>query len=204
MRIAAATNYAQEPLPTVQTIRGFFNDLTVTQRFDKTTPVGTYTYTVRVLQLGVEIDKKEVKIVLQNPVAKIEFVAGQTVETNASTPATRVVWNSGVQIAHGAIADVNILVPTPALNQYFLNTTPSPAVLNQWTGSPLALAPVAGTVILEADGLTSATAGVVTPAAVDNTLVDTTRKIVYRAVNSISPLTATADVYTIDRPLASA
>jgi hypothetical protein len=198
MRIAAATNYAQEPLPTVQTIRGFYNDLTVTQRFDKTTPVGTYTYTVRVLQLGVEIDKKEVKIVLQNPVAKIEFVAGQTVETTA--PATRIVWNSGVQIIHGAIANVNTLVPTPATNQYFLDTTTT-AALNQWSGSAWAV--VAGA-IHEADGLTSTTAGVVTPAAVDNTLVDTTRKIVYRAVNATSTLTATADVYTIERPLASA
>jgi hypothetical protein len=198
MRIAATAGYSQSALPTVQTIRGFFNDLTVTQLFDKSTPVGTYTYTVRVLQLGVEIDKKEVKIVLQNPVAKIEFVAGQTVETTA--PATRIVWDSGVQIIHGAIASVNTLVPTPATNQYFLDTTTT-AALNQWSGSAWAV--VAGA-IHEADGLTSTTAGVVTPAAVDNTLVDTTRKIVYRAVNAISPLTPTADVYTIERPLASA
>jgi hypothetical protein len=207
MRIAAETNYAQEPLPTVQTIRGFFNDLTVTQRLDKTTPVGTYTYTVRVLQLGVEIDKKEVKIVLQNPVAKIEFVAGQTVKDNPANPAnavTRVVWNSGVNLNYGTFATKPA---TPADGAFYLSsdfladgTTAAPAagallkyVTNAWTN--------ATNTTVSADGLLAS--GAATP-TVAHLLVDSTRKLLYTAVNSTSTLTAVSDVYTVERPLASA
>jgi hypothetical protein len=62
---------------TPATFRADFANRTVTQRIDSNTVVGTYTYTIRVMQSGVEIYKTNVVINVKAPVAKLDFTATQ-------------------------------------------------------------------------------------------------------------------------------
>jgi hypothetical protein len=66
----------------------------IQQRVDSSTVVGVYTYTIRVLQLGVEVAKREVKINVKAPVLdKVTVKAtltdsGSSVATDLTVPAT--------------------------------------------------------------------------------------------------------------------
>jgi hypothetical protein len=62
---------------TPATFRADFANRTVTQRIDSNTVVGTYTYTIRVMQSGVEIYKTNVVINVKAPEAKLDFTATQ-------------------------------------------------------------------------------------------------------------------------------
>jgi hypothetical protein len=62
---------------TPATFRADFANRTVTQRIDSNTVVGTYTYTIRVMQSGVEIFKTNVVINVKAPEAKLDFTATQ-------------------------------------------------------------------------------------------------------------------------------
>jgi hypothetical protein len=68
----------------------------VQQRVDSSTVTGVYTYTIRVLQLGVEVAKREVKINVKAPTLdKVTVKAtltdtGSNVATNLTVPATNV------------------------------------------------------------------------------------------------------------------
>jgi hypothetical protein len=62
---------------TPETFRADFANRTVTQRIDSNTVVGTYTYTIRVMQSGVEIFKRDVVINVKAPEAKLDFTATQ-------------------------------------------------------------------------------------------------------------------------------
>jgi hypothetical protein len=73
MRVDATNTQVALPVP-VQ-FRSTSQDFTVTQKVDNATPVGDYTYTVRVLQLGVEIARKEVVVKVVDPIATLSIVS---------------------------------------------------------------------------------------------------------------------------------
>jgi hypothetical protein len=68
----------------------------IQQRVDSSTVVGVYTYTIRVLQLGVEVLKREVKINVKDPtldkvtVKATSTDSGSSVATDLTVPATNV------------------------------------------------------------------------------------------------------------------
>jgi hypothetical protein len=80
----------QETLPTLAGgFRSGFDGLsTVTQHLDAATPAGIYTYTVRVLQSGAEIYKREIKVKIVEPTADLAlrpFVNNATTSWETAT-----------------------------------------------------------------------------------------------------------------------
>jgi hypothetical protein len=78
MRVDSTVN-SQIPLPPPVAFRNTAST-TVNGIIDNSTPVGDYVYTVRILQLGVEIHKATVTVTVKDPVAKLDFTIDRTVE----------------------------------------------------------------------------------------------------------------------------
>jgi hypothetical protein len=71
------TGITQSPLPAPVPFRVGTSGFTVTQKLDSTTPAGKYTYTVKVLQLGIEILKRDVVVELKEPQPKLSLIADE-------------------------------------------------------------------------------------------------------------------------------
>ena len=71
------TGITQTALPSPVAFRVGTSGFTVSQKLDSTTPAGKYTYTVKVLQLGVEILKRDVVVELKEPQPKLSLIADE-------------------------------------------------------------------------------------------------------------------------------
>jgi hypothetical protein len=82
-------NGTSNVLPTSFAFRSFFdgsasNKMLVSQTVDASTPKGIYTYTVKVLQLGIQIFSKDIVVEVKDPVANLDLTVVNTGDTSLS------------------------------------------------------------------------------------------------------------------------